>query len=386
MVARIPYQIGMIHAAGPDLTAALQSVLETRATELGLEPDRDFAFFHGAAAGNMTGAAPRVAVYFGGPNRDRALDSIASALAAAGDVIIPAVPSLVDFSSQVPPSLAPVNGMSIPGETNLPELASLILETLHLMRRRRRVFISYKRAESQEVATQLYHELDAHSFDPFLDTHSIRQGDPFQERLWHRMADSDLTILLYTNTVLGSGWVQKELDRADAMGITVLQVIWPGVERDARTDLFEPFYLDSGDFDGSSLTQEKLEEIVLRVESLRARSLAARETKLVKTLCGLASEQNVPYVVQRARCVDVCPESARFKRVFLGVGVPDAVSFQEATEGLGGRLPEETLLMYDPFSIAPFHQKHLDWFDGFSPVKALKPANVATWLKGISCQ
>ena len=385
MLADIRYQIGLVNATGSSLAGQLQSLLDGRAQELGLDPGRDFQYFQNADVAAMSGAAPTAIVYFGGASRNTSFDSMVEQRVHAGDVVIPVVPTTVGFSGQVPPGLRPVNGMAIPTEADLPRLASLVLETLHLMRRRRRVFISYKRVESQEVANQLYNALDARSFDPFLDTHSIREGDPFQERLWHRMADSDLTILLYTDTVLDSGWVKKELDRADAMGITVLQVIWPGVSRDPRTALFEPLYLDPADFQKDALKDHKLQEIVMKTESLRARSLASREAKLVKALCGIALEQKIPFAVQRTRCVDLCPESAGFTRVFLGIGVPDAMSFQEATESLGSRKPARTFLMYDPFCVAPYYQQHLDWFDLYSPVKALKPAGVASWLQGLSC-
>jgi hypothetical protein len=385
MLADIRYQIGLVNATGTSLAGQLPPLLDKRAQELGLDPSREFQYFQNADVANMSGAAPKAIVYFGGANRNTSFDSVVDGRVHEGDVVIPVVPTTTGFSRQVPESLKPVNGMAIPAEADLPRLTSLVLETLHLMRRRRRVFISYKRAESEVAATQLYNALDARSFDPFLDTHSIREGDPFQERLWHRMADSDLTILLYTKTVLDSGWVEKELDRADAMGITVLQVIWPRVPRDPRTALFEPLYLEDGDFEKDVLNDRKLKEIVIKTESLRARSLAAREAKLVKALCGIAAQQNVPFAVQRTRCVDLCPESDKFTRVFLGLGVPDAMSFQEATDPLGSRQPSQTYLMYDPFCVAPYYQKHLDWFDRYSPVKALKPAGVVSWLQGMNC-
>jgi hypothetical protein len=65
--------------------------------------------------------------------------------------------------------------------------------------------------------------------------------------------------------------------------------------------------------------------------------------------------------------------------------VPDAMSFQEATEPLGDSKPNTTMLMYDPFSIAPFHQKHLDWLDNVLPIKSLKPEKIAAWLKTVRC-
>jgi hypothetical protein len=112
-----------------------------------------------------------------------------------------------------------------------------------LLRKRRRLFISYKRTESAMVAQQLYHALDERGFDVFLDTLSVRPAEQFQEHLWHRMTDSDVVILLYTKSAHASGWVEQEIERANGMKITVVQLIWPGVSRDPTTLLFEPVYL-----------------------------------------------------------------------------------------------------------------------------------------------
>ena len=78
------------------------------------------------------------------------------------------------------------------------ELASAILECVGLMRRQRRVFLSYRSVESRAAALQLHDLLTARGFDVFLDTHVIRPGDPFQDVLWHRLCDSDVLIMLDT--------------------------------------------------------------------------------------------------------------------------------------------------------------------------------------------
>lgn len=72
------------------------------------------------------------------------------------------------------------------------------LESFRLLRKSRRVFISYKRSESTGVAQQLFDLLIRNGFDPFLDSYSIRPADNFQEELLHRMTDSDVLIQLYT--------------------------------------------------------------------------------------------------------------------------------------------------------------------------------------------
>jgi len=123
------------------------------------------------------------------------------------------------------------------------------LEGLGLLRERRRLFISYRRVEASGVAAQLYEALDAAGFDVFLDTHGIlRPGEPFQEVLWHRLADTDVALLLDTPGFLASRWTEEELARANVSNIQILQVLWPG-QTEASAAAFSSLYpLSMGDF------------------------------------------------------------------------------------------------------------------------------------------
>ena len=193
--------------------------------------------------------------------------------------------------------------------------------------------------------------------DVFLDTLSVRAADAFQEQLWHRMTDSDVVVLLYTNSIHASGWVEQEIERASGMKVTVLQIIWPGVKRDPKTTLFEPLYLSAEDFDSTrpaTLTTAKVEEICTLVEKLRARSLANREAELVGTLRDRAAFHKLTTTVQRTRCVDVNCSPDRFTRIIPVIGVPDSESFEAgALTPSQGVEPKEIFILYDSLNIAP---------------------------------
>ena len=103
-------------------------------------------------------------------------------------------------------------------------VASVLLEGLGLLRKSRRLFISYRRVETQGVAIQLYEQLDASGFDVFLDTHSLRPGEPFQEVVWHRLADTDVVVLLDSPGFLASRWTEEELARANSTNLQILQL------------------------------------------------------------------------------------------------------------------------------------------------------------------
>ena len=74
------------------------------------------------------------------------------------------------------------------------------------------------------MAIQLYEALERNNFDVFLDTHSIKQGEPFQDELWHRMTDCDVIVLLNTKSFLESKWCKEEVAEASVKQIGVLAI------------------------------------------------------------------------------------------------------------------------------------------------------------------
>ena len=113
-------------------------------------------------------------------------------------LVIPVVDSITNFSTMVTPQIRSLNGFALSDcGRDFERLAARILEGFGMLREKRRLFISYRRSESSGVAAQLYEALDASGYDVFLDTHGvIRPGEPFQEVLWHRLADTDVAFCL----------------------------------------------------------------------------------------------------------------------------------------------------------------------------------------------
>ena len=128
-----------------------------------------------------------------------------------GSLIIPVVEDTASFGTLVPPQIAHLNGISVADCGNdFVRLAARILEGFGLLREKRRLFISYRRVETSGVAAQLYEVLDASGFDVFLDTHGVlRPGEPFQDILWHRLADTDVALLLDSPGFLASVPIPK---------------------------------------------------------------------------------------------------------------------------------------------------------------------------------
>ncbi len=378
------YQIVIMDAIGTK-AAILQATLEQRARDLNLDPLTDLCF----NPAKLDPASPRVGVLFSDGPAGLAFAPDVQPLLDSPATVIPVVQSLADFAKHIPQNLRTANGLELdPADPALDKVASLVLELFGLLRKRRRLFISYKRNEAAAVAHQLHNALDERTFDVFLDTLSIRPAAQFQEQLWHRMTDSDLVILLYTASVHQSGWVQQEIDRAAGMGITVLQLIWPGVARNPATQIFEPVYLQPADFDPArpdELASAVVAKICTQVESLRARSLRRREDELVGPLRDSATSHNVTAAIHPARYVDITkPKTAEVIRIIPAVGVPDSESFHDPLRSPAGEpAPNETVLLYDPRHLIPAWDQHLDWLNTHLPVKTVKLPEIGKWIAAL---
>ncbi|HLP32513.1 MAG TPA: toll/interleukin-1 receptor domain-containing protein, partial [Bacteroidia bacterium] len=234
------------------------------------------------------GNAPTFCLYFGSNSGDFKNIDLLDILIKDANLVLPIASDITKFKHQIPTELENVNGFELASSNDIEKLVSCILEGLSLLRLSRRLFISYKRDESSTVAIQLFEQLEKNGFDVFLDTHSIRPGEPFQDELWHRMADTDVVVLLNTPGFLNSNWTAQELAKANSMSIGILQLIWPThkLERDAELSI--PFQLSDSDFGNdifkeptSYLKPEIISKIINQVESLRARSLASRQDNII---------------------------------------------------------------------------------------------------------
>jgi hypothetical protein len=371
------YQLALL-GREPPVAAGLRDRVYAAAYELGFDGDH-LRIISESEIDTRDRKAPLVAVFFGYPGATDADHPAVADLHADSLPIIPAVPTLEGFRSQVPATIAGVNGLNLSDANDLPRLVTAIFENLHLLRLERRLFISYRRAESTPVAMQLYEALDARGFDVFLDTRSVRPAVDFQAELWHRLADSDVVILLDTPNFRVSDWTVEELTQANATSIQILHLLWPGVPEDG-TSAFSEFYpLQLTDFrfgrvpDAASiLTDECVSNVCARAESLRARALASRYAYLVDNFCDLAASYGVDVAVHPERFVSM-QIGAETHAIFPAVGVPTAQRLEEFEQAVRHMSPQPIVrAIYDERGILERWKIHLGWLSSHLPVKAIQ--------------
>lgn len=309
--------------------------------------------------------------------------------------IIPAVDLLTSYIAKVPKELTAINGIEIgpSDDVDLPKLVSCVFENLSLLRTDRRVFISYRRKESREVALQLYDALQSRNFDTFLDTHSIRAGVPMQDHLWHRLADSDVVILLDSPEFRTSQWTWEEQRQANATSIQILHVLWPTVQPDPYSALSHFHALTDKDFatdetigDEARLRQNAISNLCTEVESLRARALGARHSLLVDQFCDLCRDRGLSAVLHPQRFIVAKGNDGIANIFFPAVGVPNAYRINQIEEIVKkyAVADKKICVLYDNRGLLTGWLAHLGWLNGHLKIQAVAVTNldeISIWGK-----
>jgi hypothetical protein len=380
------YQIALCSNGADGRIPTLRNTLLSRLQELGINADA-LSFLDEAAIDGRDRKAPTVAAFLSETPNPATRRSLVE-LAKGGSIVVPVVADLRQFNSFVFDELRGINGMEFhDDDPEMNRVAAVLMEGVNLLRKSRRLFISYRRSETQSVAIQLYENLDQSGFDVFLDTVSIRPGEPFQDVLWHRLADTDVIVLLDSPGFLASRWTTEELARANSTNIQVLQLVWPGNKLEANAAFSRAVILGHSDFEkaatgvDSRLKESTVQSVVTETESLRARALAARYAYLVEEFCAEASSLGLSYHVQPQRIVTVETKAGKHVAAVPAVGVPDAVRYQEIEDEVE-KHHSEVILLYDERGIREQWLKHLAWLDRQQlRVRSLPVTKTASWLQ-----
>lgn len=307
-------------------------------------------------------------------------------------LILPIIEKHLDnFNGLIPSQLRQFNGISTFENKSLAieKITNNILEGFSLLRKSRRVFISYKRNESTGVAIQLFEKLEEHGFDVFLDTHSIRKSEPFQEELWHRMTDSDALVLLSTTNFLQSEWSKEELARASALSLGIVQLIWPNSSLIGEAQICLPIPLSPNDFinqiyevSEAKLDNQIIENVISEVESIRARTLAARQDNLTSEFIKFAKMCNVPATLDSHKFITL-HKNGKEIIVVPTIGIPQSFTCnqsQDLVSQIKRKDFDEMYLLYDQIHIRNYWLTHLAWLNKYLPVRTKELQKVKEWL------
>lgn len=358
------YELAILGSVTGEERATLKATLTEMTSDFGLEMDTDVVVHDSATVAGRDRHAAFAGVFFGGDNPGDL--EVVRDLIRASAPIIPSVAAAGDFDGEIPDFLRFSNGLRRRDvDPNMSELAAALLECVGLLRKQRRVFVSYRRVESRAAALQIHDLLTERGFDVFLDTHDIRPGDPFQDVLWHRLVDSDVMVMLDTPTYFERRWTRQEIGRARAKEIQVLRVIWPEHTPSKFTDLAETIYLDPAELEGPDgpIVTATAESIVLKVERVRSRSIAARYMSITGKL--RADVEKIGASIEGIgahRAIAVRLLDDRKIWAYPIVGVPTAEVLHDiAVKARDADQKEVPVLVYDHIGIRDAWAAHLLW-------------------------
>lgn len=384
------YQIILLGSLG-ELSEKITALFFEKVEELKLPINSFIIIDDKNFESNYSGKQPSFVFYFGATNGDFKNIDLIDRLVKDAALILPIFYTKDLFSSEIPKILENQNGL-LYDKTKDDKIINLALESFGKLRQTRKVFISYRRDESTSVAIQLYEILEKNNFDVFLDTHSIKQGEPFQEELWHRMADCDVIVLLNTPDFLTSRWCKEEIAEASAKKIGIIQLIWPNHKLDNTSEFCFPIQLQEANFEEgnfsdknkSKLKQSFVDELVMKAESIRARNLASRQDSLITEFTNFAAMHGKKVNLQPERFITEELGDNR-RRIFIPIiGIPQSIDCNQHAE-LKRELNEFDIdsiyLIYDDVRIRAKWLNHLDWLNDYLDIKTLKKQNFNKWLQ-----
>ena len=278
-------QIDIVVNGRKEWQTALDAALAQQSIGLGLSVSTR------AVTGTVSSTRRSPLVYLLGTSDRVDVTEPSLATAATNRFVLP-IAKNAPAAGELPKALRAVNALlcSHFGDAGWPVAAAdEILSQLWLARTRLKVFVSYKRSDSEGVADQLHMQLTKRGYDAFRDDCSIARGADFQRELHFWLNDADLILLLVTPDLAESEWVLEEIELAKSAQVGVLAVVWPeaavllrkrtkkaqrlreAVDRFLRHDRLS---LARTDFRGTG-ERRRLKEAALQVviqEALRARN------------------------------------------------------------------------------------------------------------------
>jgi len=298
------YQLLIIGALGDTRKVAVTEAVSLKAIELDVTIDISDDFLL-SSAGNMSNKCRQVVVYLGSEQAlkdEKCKEKIAFAFT-KNLQIIPVVTAYDEAirCQQIPSEIS--NILSVLWEKGTQEvpipLVTTIFESLSILEKNRKVFISYRQTDATDVAVHLHDELVKKRFRVFLDSFQVVPSQNIQDEISKALEETAFVLLLYSPEMYESHWIDVEITQALASKLPILIVKWTNAKQDipkVTKANFPTVYIDPNvDLvnENRKIATHKLKEILDMVEEEHYKGLFKRRKDAVKAVKEYAKEKNL---------------------------------------------------------------------------------------------
>lgn len=230
----------------------------------------------------------------------------------------------------------------------------------------RRLFVSYRRRESEKIADQLFDRLGRAGYEVFLDRFSGTPGRPFPDELAESIVDKGVVLLLESDDVPNSPWTLAEVGFAFLFRLGLLALNLEAAPRVAligRLDRYSarPGWATSGGQRRlNELGQGDLENVVSFIRARYAQQMMKRRLYLQHLLrWGLRRHRLRPRA-DGAGMFEVTKKGWPFSyRVALAERAPALADVRRARERT--QASDRTVLLGPYPYLAPARRKDFEW-------------------------
>ena len=288
-----------------------------------------------------------------------------------------------DISSQLPDTIAHINAAIWSG--NGTNVAASLLELLGLVERERKVFITYRRRQTSELAEQLHTELIQRRFDVFLDRFSVAPGADFQRRLDEDLGDKAFLLVLESSELQESQWVRHEISYAHAHRIEMLALTLPNVSHTKLVPTIDDAFrvrLREDDISNEGiLTSDALTTTLESVELAHARALRRRREQILGSITEKLRTDGCTCSLAADWCIFASKSNEESGLFWVTPRRPEPMDFYslsrqyERVKQRSGIRDLQTSVVHEVGRLADEHKELLDWL---SSVSGRKLSTIAT--------
>ena len=243
-------------------------------------------------------------------------------------------------------------------------LCDIILDKLGIIKNSRKIFISYKRSETKRLAEMVRKALSDAGYTVFLDTRDIDVGSDFMQEIRQSIVESDIFLMLNSESYYDSLYTKKELYAACVSGTAIVVLSSKGNNNKNLNGLeyveIDDYNKESGGYGTLLLFDKDRINIIKKIQDVRLRLWKSRHQRLNRRMSLFQEKESFLQGVHIP-----CKSMREHSIIYAITGLPNTLDFQRIQQH-GSRFAEETgnnkvYALYDDLSLPVSYSKHLNW-------------------------